>query len=107
MGFDLRFGRPVNIEQKGLVTESWCRIEGDLLPRMLRGNVSTSRERSIGLSTPTQHIDFPRAADLPNLYIECLNARTQCIDFPRGDLLEDIQGELSALTRHIDFKAVR
>ncbi|KAH9479969.1 hypothetical protein JR316_0008566 [Psilocybe cubensis] len=81
MGFDLRFGRPVNIEQKGLVTES--------------------------LSTPTQHIDFPRAADLPNLYIECLNARTQCIDFPRGDLLEDIQGELSALTRHIDFKAVR
>ncbi|KAH9485944.1 26S proteasome non-ATPase regulatory subunit 11-like protein [Psilocybe cubensis] len=113
MGFDLRFGRPVNIEQRGLVTES--------------------------LSTPTQRIDFPRAADLPNLYIECLNtlaqridfpravhllfyssdamyqfpanchlpnlyikiclnARTQCIDFPRGDLLEDIKGELTLLT---------
>uniref|UniRef100_A0A8H7Y9H8 Uncharacterized protein n=1 Tax=Psilocybe cubensis TaxID=181762 RepID=A0A8H7Y9H8_PSICU len=48
MGFDLRFGRPVNIEQRGLVTES--------------------------LSTPTQRIDFPRAADLPNLYIECTAA---------------------------------
>ncbi|KAH9479020.1 Importin-5 [Psilocybe cubensis] len=48
MGFDLRFGRPVNIEQRGLVTES-------------------------------------------------LNARMQCIDFTRGDLLEDIKGELFAM----------
>ncbi|KAH9475642.1 26S proteasome non-ATPase regulatory subunit 11-like protein [Psilocybe cubensis] len=83
--FDLRFGRPVNIEQRGLVTESpECSEAMYRLPASGPSGLLKTEYSDTTLSTPTQRIDFPRAADLPNLYIECLNTPAQRIDFPRA-----------------------